>query len=118
MAETRLHGLMDGLRLTIRRLDLNGEELIGLDRALAVDGVSERVDDAAHHGGADGDGHDLAGPLDDVAFLDLAVVTEQRGTDVVFLKVEDHAHQVAGELEELARHGVLEAIQARDTVTD
>ena len=38
--------------------------------------------------------------------------------DVVLFEVEHHAHQLAGELDELAGHGAFEAVDAGDTVTD
>ena len=53
-----------------RRLDLDAAALVGDDRALAVDRVAERVDDAAEQALADGDVDDGAGALGGRAFLD------------------------------------------------
>ena len=54
---------------------LNGSGLVGVDRALAVDRLAERVDDATDELFADGDLGDGAGGADFVAFFDHAVVT-------------------------------------------
>ena len=61
-------GLDAGLQRLAHRLPLHhagGDaldraELLGGDGALAVDGLAERVDHAAHHRVAHGDGHDAA----------------------------------------------------------
>jgi hypothetical protein len=66
-----------------RRLDVHAGTGLGLDRALAVDRVAERVNDAAEQFLADRHVHDGAGPLDGVAFLDVAVGTEQHHADIV-----------------------------------
>ena len=52
------------------------------------------------------------------ALLDGRRVAEERGADVVALEVEHEAHQAAGELEQLARHRPVEAVDARDAVAD
>ena len=53
------HGLADGLAIDDAGSEtLDGEILVGVDGALVVDGLAERVDDAADHGFADGHGHD------------------------------------------------------------
>ena len=53
-------------------LQLHTLALVGLDWAVAVDGVAEGVDDSAEHALADGDVDDGAGSLDDVTLLDLS----------------------------------------------
>jgi hypothetical protein len=98
------------------RLDV--PELVRRDRALAVDRLAERVDHAADQGVADGDAGDVAGRIDRVAFLDLVVGAEQHRAHVVLFEVEHHADDVAGELEQLAGHRVLEAPDAGDAVAD
>src|SRR5256884_3939858 len=61
---------------------------------------------------------DAVGALDRIAFLDGAVVAEEHGADVVLFEVEDHADDVAGELQQLAGHRLLEPVDARDAVAD
>ena len=91
---------------------------VGLDRALAVDRVAERVDDAAEQALADRHVDDGAGALDGVAFLDLAVGAEDHDADIVALEVERHAADAAGELDHLAGLDVVEAVDAGDAVAD
>src|SRR5690606_29448261 len=117
--ETGLQRLLDRLALDdAGRLELDAAALLRLDRALAVDRLAERVDHAAEQGLADRNVEDAPGALDGVALADLAVGAENGHADVVLFEVEHHAHQAAAELDELARHGALEAIDARDAVTD
>ncbi len=92
--------------------------VVGLDRALAVDRVAERVDDAAEQALADGGVHDRAGALDRLAFLDVAVGAEDHDADIVGLEVQGHAAHAVLELDHLARLDVVEPVGAGDAVTD
>ena len=78
------------------------------DRALAVDGLAERVHDATDHLVADRHRDDAARALDDVAFLDVRRVAEEHGADAVFLEVQGDAEHAVRELEHLARHRPLD----------
>ena len=91
---------------------------VGLDRALAVDRIAERVDDAAEQALADRHVDDGAGALDRLAFLDLAVGAENDDADVVALEVERHAAHAVLELDHLAGLHVVEAVDAGDAVAD
>ena len=105
-------------RQDARRLHVDAHLLVELDRALAVDGVAERVDDAAQEALADRHLDDGARALDGVAFLDGAVVAEDHDADVVGLEIQRHAADATGELDHLARLHVVEAVDARDAVAD
>ena len=109
---TERRGMMPGALTSTRRRS------VALDRALAVDRVAERVDDAAEEALADRHVDDGAGPLDRVAFLDVAVVAEDDDADIVALEVERHAADAAGELDHLAGLDVVEAVDAGDAVAD
>ena len=114
-----LQRLLDGLALDhAGRLELRGARLVGLDVALAVERVAERVDDAAEQALADGDLELPAGALDRVALDDVRPLAEQHGADVVGLEREREAGDVVGQLEHLERLAVLEAVDARDAVGD
>ena len=89
-----------------------------LDRALAIDRIAERVDDAAEQALADRDVDDGAGALDGVAFLDVAVIAEDHDADIVGFEVERHALDAARELDHFAGLHIVEAIDAGDTVAD
>ena len=95
-----------------------GRVVVGLDVALAVERVAERVDDAAEQALADRDLELLAGALDGVALDDLGPVAEQHRADAVGLEREREAGHVVGQLEHLERLAVLEAVDARDAVAD
>ena len=70
--EAGLHRLAHRLAIDDAGRDaLDRRGLLGQDRALAVDRLAERVDDAAEHLFADRHRDDAAGALDRIAFLDL-----------------------------------------------
>src|SRR4029450_10666475 len=122
----RVDRLQTGLqRLLDRRpIDDAGGDALDLaallrdDRTLAVDRLTQRIDDAADQLFADRDGDDLVRPLDRVAFLDLRVVSEQHRADALFFEVERDAENAMRELEHLAGHGVFHSMHPRDAVAD
>ena len=99
-----------------RRDALDGTVAVTLDGTLAVDGLAQRVDHAAEHAVAHLDLGDLAGALDGLALLDVAVAAEDDDADGLLLEVEDHAHGAVLELHELGGHGGVEALRQRDAV--
>ena len=101
-----------------RRLDLERETLVRLDRRAAVERVAERVDDAPDERLADRNARDAAGPLRRRALLDQLPVAEEGGADVVLLEVEREARDAVLELDHLHRDGGLEAVEAGDAVAD
>jgi hypothetical protein len=105
-------------RQNARCLDVDAHHRGAFDRALAIDRVAERVDNAAKQALADRNFHDGAGPLDGVAFLDRAVIAEKHDTDVVGFEVQRHPTDAAVELDHLAGLDVVEAVDAGDAVTD
>ena len=93
-------------------------ELLRRDRALAVDRLAERVDDAADQLFADRHRDDAVRPLDRVAFLDFRVVAEEHRADALFFEVQRDAEDAVRKLEHLAGHRLLDAVHARDAVAD
>ena len=89
---------------------------LGVDRALAVDRLAERIDHAAEQLGADRHLEDAAGALDRVAFGDVLVVAQHHRADRVALEVQREAERVVRELEHLALHHVGQAVDAADAV--
>src|SRR3954469_12147316 len=117
--EAGRHRLVHGLaRNDAGRLDVDAHALVGLDRALAVDGIAERVDDAAEQALADRRVHDGAGALDGLTFLDLAVGAENNDTDVVGFEVQRHAAGAVLELDHFTGLDVIQTENASDTVAD
>src|SRR3954466_2979862 len=100
------------------RLDVDAHTLVALNRALAVNGIAERVDDAAEQALADRRVHDGAGTLDGLAFLDLTVGAEDHDANVVGFEVERHAARAVLELDHFTGLDVIQTIDAGDTVTD
>ena len=101
-----------------RRLPLERARLLGVDRALAVERVSERVDDAAKECLTDRNRRDLAGAAHGIALADLVPLAEERDADVVLLEVEREADDAVVELEHLERDAVLEPVDAGDAVAE
>jgi hypothetical protein len=75
----------------------------GFDRALAINGITERVNDATEEFRADWNIDDLASALDCVALLDETVVTENRDTNIVGLQVQAHSTDTRGKLHHFLR---------------
>ena len=92
--------------------------LRALDRALAVDRVAERVDDAAQEPLAPRHVDDGAGALDDVAFLDVTVLAEDHDTDIVGLKIQRHPPDSAREFDHLAGLDIVEPVDPGNAVAD
>ncbi len=89
------------------------------DRALAVERLAERVDHATDQLGPDRHRGDAAGPPDLVAFFDLGVRADDHDADRLFFEVQGDAHHVLlGELDQLERADVAQAVDAGDAVAD
>lgn len=90
--DARQHGLAHtDTRDNARSLHADTSTLGRLDGALAVNGVTEGVHDAAEQLIANWHVDDGSRSLDNVTLLDQLVVTEDDNTDVVGLQVESHA---------------------------
>ena len=110
-------GSLTGLRSTTPgAMRSIGAELLRGDRPLAVDRLAERVHHAADHLLADRHRDDAARALHDVAFGDGLVLAEEHRADAVLFEVQRDAEDAVRELEHLARHGVVDAVHARDAV--
>ena len=101
-------------------LELHAALLVGDDRALAVDGVAEAVDDATEQALANGRLEDLAGAAHQAALADRRRLAHDGDADVVLFEVQHEAGDVLVarfELDQLAGQGLVEAVDARDAVT-
>jgi len=117
--ESGLHWLVDGLSGDDAwGFDVDSSSLFGVDWALAVDGVTEWVDNSAEELWADWHIDDGAGSSDDVALLDLSIVTEHDDTDVVWLQVERHTLDATVKLNHLFGLDVLQTVHSSDTITN
>ena len=119
--DTGLEGFLHGLAIDdTRGFAFEGHFIeVAFDFALAVDGVAQRVDDAAAEPFTHSDGGDTPCALTDVAFVQGFGLAEQHDTDVVFLKVQDDAHNgfvLFFKYDQLAGLCVLETIYASDAI--
>jgi hypothetical protein len=117
--ETSLDRLVDGLSgQNTGSLELSTALLGGLDGTLAVDGVTESVDDTAEHLRADRNIDNLTGTLDGLTLLDETIGTEQHNTDLAGLEVHAHSLDTGGELDKLLSLDVGHTVNTGDTITD
>src|SRR5262249_43166110 len=115
--QTGLNGLLDRLSIDdAGRQPLNRGRLLGDDRTLPVDRLTKRVDDATQKLVANGHGDDATRPLDRIPFLDLLKLAERPAPHALLLEVERDAEHAVRELQHLPRHGMLDAVHARDAI--
>jgi len=89
---------------------------LSIDRALAIDRVTQGIDHATQQFRTYRNFEDTAGALGAHAFGQAQVVTQNHSTDGVLLQVQCHAEDAARELNHLAVHNVGQTIDAYDTV--
>ncbi len=119
-----IDGLDPGLERLLDRLavddagglDLDGAILLGLDRALPVDRLTEGVNNPAQQRFPDRHLGDTARPLDDVALLDVPILAENGRADVILLEVQNHSVDLSGKLQELPGHRLFKAVDTGDAV--
>ena len=124
--DQRVDRLQPGRHRLVHRLarndaggfDVDARAVIGLDRALAVDRLAERIDHAAKEPLADRHFDDGAGAFDSLAFADLAVGAEDHDADIVDFQVQRHAFDAGLELDHLASLHIVEAVDAGNAVAD
>src|SRR5581483_8303519 len=111
------HRLAHRLTIDNARSDaFNVNRLFGINWAFIVDCLPERVHYASNHGIAYGHGHDLAGAADFATLFDLRVVAHEHATNLVFFEVHRDAGYPVAEVDELAGHDFVEAVDAGDTI--
>ena len=99
------------------RLDFDAHVFGVFDRALAVDWVAERVNDAAEQALTNRYVHNRACALDRVALADRAVITENNDTNIVVLEVQGHALDAPQEFNHFTSLNVVQAVDPGDTIT-
>jgi hypothetical protein len=115
--QTGLHRLGHRLTPDNARSDLFDRlGQLGVDRAFAVDRLTQGVHDTAQQFGADRNFQNATRALHGVAFGNAFVFTQNHGTDGVALEVHGEAKNVAGEFQHFALHGIRKAVDTADTV--
>ena len=111
------HGLTHWLAVDhARSQSLQGNELVGGDGTLVINGLAERVHNATDHAVAHRHAHDASGPLNLVAFLDFGEFAEQHDADLIFFQVHRDASHAVREREKFAGHDLVESIHAGNTI--
>ena len=101
-----------------RGLDLGLGPLLGVDGTLAVNGVTEGVDDTAQEFGTDGNLDNLSSSLDGISLSDEPVVTEDGDTDIVGLEVKTHSSDTRGEFHHFFGLNISQTVHTGDTIPD
>ena len=116
---TGLYRLVDRLTPDHARCNfLDGVGGLSIDRAFAIDRVTQRVDYAAQQFRTNRDFQDAAGALGAHAFGEAGVSTQHNGTDGVLLQVQRHTVDTTRELDHFAVHNVGQTVDTHDTVGD
>ncbi len=114
---TGLHRLVDGLTPDhARRNLLDCVSCLSVDRAFAINRVTQCVDNAAQQFRTNRNLKDAAGALGAHAFGQAQVVTQNHGTYGVLLQVQCHTKDAARELDHFAVHDVGQTVDTYDTV--
>ena len=99
-----------------RRFDRTG--LSRVDWSVAINRLTQCVNNAAKQRFAYRYFHDAAGSFNLIAFTDTCVRSHDNDTDIAFFQVKGHAHNAVGEFEQFARHCIFKPVNTSDTVTD
>ncbi len=117
--DARLHRFAHGLTADdARGLDLHAARLGGVDRSLAVDGLTEGVDDPPQQRIADRHRLDTARRLDDLLFLEGVHLAQHDRADGVLVQVQGQAQRAVLELQQLVHRRAGQARHAGDPVAD
>jgi len=99
-------------------LQLDSGTQVSVNRASTVDSVTEGINDSSEKTLTNRDINDRSGSLDDIAFLNLSIVTQNDNTDVVSLQVESHTLDSRLEFNHLTGLDLGETEDSGDTITD
>jgi hypothetical protein len=99
-----------------RRQPFHRKPLVGSNRSLVVDGRAQRVHHAPDQRLPHRHRHNRAGALYLIAFADLGVIAQQHGAHLGLVQVHRQAGNAVRKLEHLARHYLVQPMQARNAV--
>ncbi len=119
-----VHGLQAGCHRLMHRLARDdagglhiGHATLGRgDLAFAVDRVAQTVHNAAQQRVARGHVHDGLGALDDIAFLDVLVGTEDHDADVIDFEVQGHPADTTGEFHHFTGLDIVQSMHTGNPV--
>jgi len=115
--QTGLYRLVNGLTPDNARSNfLHRVGQFGVDRALAIDRITQRVNNAAEQFRTNRNFKNAASTLGFRAFDNVQVVTENNGANGILFEVEGHPVDAAVKLDHFTVHHVGETVDANDTV--
>ena len=117
--DTGLQRLMYRLSVcNTRSVELYRTGFRSVDRTLAINRTAQGIYNAANHSLAYWNLHDSAGSLYLGTFLNLGLATENNGTDVILLQVQNQAIYIVTKIQQLTCHSLVQAVDMGDAVTD
>jgi hypothetical protein len=117
--KTGRHGLMHRLSGDdTRGLDLSTRTGGRVDGTLAINGLSETIDDTAQKLGSHGDIHNSSGSLHGVSLKDGTIITEDNHTNIGVLKIEGHSSEARGKDNHLSGLDLVQAVDTSDTISN
>src|SRR5204863_5919079 len=96
----------------------DGIACFAADRPLAIERLTESVDDTAQQPFANGHLKQLASGANLLALANFAPVAENDGPDLGFFEVERQADDAGAKINHFVQHRVAEAFDLGDTVTN
>ena len=105
----------DARGLTVER---HLERVLQVYLTLAVDGLSERIDDAAQHIVVHTDTGDAAGALHHHTLFDARRRAQQHAAHIVLLEVHHDGHRAVFKLQQLAGLGIAQTVDTGSAVAD
>ena len=115
----RIHGLQTGLQRLVHGLTIDNARSLAVQRHLAqlatdetltVQRHSQRIDDTSQHAFTHHNGGNTLGTLHRKSFLDFIRRSQQYGTDIVFLKIHDNAHDAVLKFHQFTGLGISQTI--------
>ena len=87
-----------------------------LDRAFSVDRLSKGINNTSQHHITDGNLNNTTGRFHGIAFVNVMVLAEQYGTDIVFFQIHDHAVYITRKREKFTLHRILKSVNTSNTI--
>src|SRR5579883_410850 len=117
--DSGLQRLLDGLPVYYaRRQALQGIKHLCFNRPLAIDWSAQRIHNTADQGFSHRNRDDPPGAFHRVTLFDVAVIAKQHNANLIFFQIEGDANGLWSKFDKLARHDILQAVNACNTVTN
>ena len=91
-------------------------EFCSLYRSLAVNRLTEGIDNTPKQCVSHRDFHHTSRGLDGIAFVDIPGASQQYHAHVILFQIQHHAVHFAGELQKLTLHGILQTMYTSNAV--